>query len=114
MKAEIVPEMQKFRDMLDERGIPWIDVSDDESKGDYLTCRTHLAFGEKGWNWSIINGYGTYGGWNRIHPENIGLLEAWDFVHELIGFLTAEQAFNLITTGSTCGADMRGRKDAAD
>ena len=112
MKAEIVPEMQKFRDMLDERGIPWIDVSDDESKGDYLTCRTHLAFGEK--DWSIINGYGTYGGWNRIYPENIGLLEVWDYGHDPIGFLTSEQVFNLITTGNTCGAEMRGDSSASD
>lgn len=46
-----------------------------------------------GHEWSVINGYGSYGGVDLLSGKNQGLLEimACDMQNEPMGFLTAEQ-----------------------
>lgn len=79
----IVPEMQRLREMLDEKGIRWEDASDA-----YIT-RTHFVV--SGRRVSVVNGVGTYGG---VFPgkNNAGLLEVWSTLtgKDPIGYLTAD------------------------
>ena len=75
-------EMIKLRKMLNDEGIEWSDVSCLY----FLTInRTH--FEHRKYHWSVINGYGTYGG-------DEGLLELMSNAvngGEPIGYLTAEE-----------------------
>lgn len=52
----IVDEMKKFRELLDQNGIEWIDDSE-ALNTKYYICRTHPK------RWSVVNGFGTYGGY---------------------------------------------------
>lgn len=85
-------EMQKFRNLLDDAGIEWTDMS---VGGSLPIEATHFEY--KGKIWSVIHGFGTYGGWNNSICDDRGLLEIWDGNEEPIGFLTAEEAFKIIT-----------------
>lgn len=81
-------EMIKLRQMLDDMGIEWEDVS--EHHGiliDITIYRTH--FEHKGRHISVIIGHGTYGG-------NKGLLEMWDGNGEPEGYLTAKEVIERI------------------
>lgn len=91
MERRRMTEMQKFRNLLDDAGIEWVDCSDED---ELLVERTHFEY--KGKRWSVIHGSGTYGGWNSWE-EDRGLLEIYDFDAEPIGFLTAKEAFRIIT-----------------
>lgn len=93
----VCEEMKKLRQMLDEKNIPWHDASDvmSESKEwPMWICRTHFEY--KGIKFSVINGFGTYGGWFGANPgiseeENMGLLELMmDDDNEVFGWLEAE------------------------
>ncbi len=92
----VCDEMKKLRQMLDERKIPWEDASDafEENKEFPMwICRTHFKY--KGLNISVINGFGTYGGWHGANPvftekENLGLLEIMINGIQLGGWLKAE------------------------
>lgn len=53
----ICKEMIKLRKYLDDKGIKWVDASTDDN---LWICRTHFEL--NGFRWSVINGYGTYGG----------------------------------------------------
>lgn len=101
---EVCKEMQKLRDWLDENEICWEDVSEDFGKGipseiDYelWICRTH--FEVKGHEISVINGYGTYGGYGIFSKDNQGLLETmglWYGDDSVKGYLTAEEVINKV------------------
>jgi hypothetical protein len=84
-------EMIKLRQMLDDMGIEWEDVSShykfDESLIDLSIYRTH--FEHKDRHISVIIGHGTYGG-------DKGLLEMWDGNGEPEGWLTAEEVIERI------------------
>lgn len=84
-------EMIKLRQMLDDMGIKWEDVSSHyevkEITIDLSIYRTH--FEHKGRHISVIIGHGTYGG-------NEGLLEMWDGNGEPEGYLTAEEVIERI------------------
>ena len=85
----ICEEMQRFRDLLDEKKIAWHDASEDMVN--IWICRTHgidKAF-------SCVNGFGTYGGIQHIGGKNRGLLEL-KIGDEIKGWLTAEEALKLI------------------
>lgn len=56
----IVDEMKKFRELLDKNGIEWVDDSEEE-RDDVWICRTHSKNHDR---WSVINGIGTYGGYD--------------------------------------------------
>ena len=94
---EVVPEMQKLRNWLDEHEIPWEDASDDyktEISGyEYWICRTWFAISNK---WSVINGYGTYGGVQVLNKQNLGLLEVSTKSTGIVGFLTADDVIQAV------------------
>jgi hypothetical protein len=87
----MIEEMKKFRAMLDAEHIRWEDESDD---GEYPICRTHFTC--RGQKWSVIHGYGTYGGYDRFTNTDKGLLEAYNFSDEPKGYLTAEEVMQYV------------------
>ena len=92
----VCDEMKKLRQMLDEKNITWHDASDvmSESKEwPMWICRTHIEY--NGHKISVVNGFGTYGGWYGANPgttenENMGLLEIMIDDIEPVGWLKAE------------------------
>lgn len=96
-------EMQKLRQMLTEMGIRWADASSimsqaqiersmnifnlPEKEADISIYRTH--FTAIGCHYSVICGYGTYGGED-------GLLEMMSDDEEPTGWLTAEDIIGKI------------------
>lgn len=84
-------EMRKFRTLLDAEHIEWNDLSDN---GAYPMCRTHFEY--NGQRWSVVHGYGSYGGYDFFTGADKGLLEVYNFVEEPKGFLTAENAMQYV------------------
>lgn len=89
-------EMIKLRQMLDDMGIEWQDMTttlilDDLVKNltpiDLSIFRTHFSY--NGVRVSVICGHETYGG-------DKGLLEMWDGNGEPEGWLTAEEVIERI------------------
>ena len=94
-------EMKKLRALLDAENIEWEDKSNNNSI--YPICRTHFSY--NGQRWSVIHGYGTYGGISAFNSVNAGLLECWvNCKGEPEGFLTAEDVIqkinDLLVSGS--------------
>ncbi len=86
-------EMEKLREALTANDIIWTDASD---KGLLPITRTH--FEHKGYKWSVIHGFGTYGGWSHLEPD-AGLLEVMSSAidgGEPMGWLTAEEVMDLV------------------
>lgn len=86
----IVEEMKKFRELLDQNKIEWIDDSEAMDTELYI-CRTHPKNHER---WSVVNGFGTYGGYS-MWEKNEGLLEAM-IDGKVLGHLKAEEAYILV------------------
>ena len=87
---EVCKEMQKLRDWLDKNNIDWEDASEDFSKDsidDFWICRTWFEI--KGKKFSVINGYGTWGGIRFLDEKNVGLLEIMG-LDNVIGYMTAD------------------------
>lgn len=87
-------EMIKLRQMLDDAGINWVDASDEIDMGFKLCFIHRTRFEINGNQYSVINGYGTYGGYYSFGPVNEGLLEIMgEGVNngEPLGWLTAEE-----------------------
>lgn len=92
----ICEEMKKLRQMLDEKNIPWHDASEvmsEDKDWPMWVCRTHFEY--DGLKFSVINGFGTYGGWYGANPgmtekENMGLLELVIEGSDPVGWLKAE------------------------
>lgn len=100
----ICEEMQKLRDALDKMGVEWVDASDEWKTGKYDTCisdfyicRTHFNYNGK--RYSVINGYGSFGGYDMFSDDNKNLLEIMFPNNEIEGYLTAEDVLNLIKGG---------------
>lgn len=101
---QVCEEMQKLRTWLDENKISWEDVSEDFShnitdKFDFemWICRTHFKI--KKHTISVINGYGTYGGYGIFSEDNQGLLETmglWYGDDSVKGYLTADEVINKV------------------
>ena len=90
----ICKEMSKLRQYLDDKGIKWVDVSSNDS---LWICRTHFEL--NGLRWSVIHGYGTYGGIRIIDANDQGLLELMTNAvnnGEPIGWLTADNVIGYI------------------
>lgn len=90
-------EMQRLRDMLDERGIKWVDASS------YIGCsltRTRFWVGDK--MCYVIHGYATYGGYNPITEVDEGLLEllCTQIDPEPFGWLTADDVIEKVFGGN--------------
>ena len=100
MSHEICEEMKKLREELTKRQIEWSDWSEvykvnPEDQGEYID-RTKIFV--KGEEISIINGFGTYGGYDSFDGEsgNDGLLELMVGNFEPIGWLKADKCLELI------------------
>ena len=84
----ICDEMKKLREWLDKEGIKWEDATDKDYCFGWM-ARTHFTYKD---NFvSVINGYGSYGGFSRFEPHNKDLLEMMIGENEPIGYLTADQ-----------------------
>ena len=92
-------EMGLLREMLDAEGIEWHDASD---TGPCPMCRTHFI--HRGYNWSVIHGYGSYGGYSRLTRDE-GLLELMSGAAnggDPIGYLTAKEAMRYVKGEHQC------------
>ena len=85
MKLAVCEEMKKLRKWLDENNIEWKDLSTNMPFNNI--CRTHFTV--NGYFFSVIHGYGSYGGWDSFYRDQ-GLLECMIGNHEPVGWLTAE------------------------
>ena len=86
-------EMELFRKMLDDNGIEWHDASEMDA---YPITRTHFNY--RGYDWSVIHGYGSWGGYSRLKRDD-GLLELMSGAvndGEPVGYLTAKEAFDYV------------------
>lgn len=98
----VCEEMKKLRQMLDKKNIPWHDASEimsDDKDWPMWICRTHFKY--DGLKFSVINGFGTYGGLNGANPgmtedENMGLLELMIEDNEPVGWLKAENIMEIL------------------
>ena len=91
----VCTEMQKLRDYLDSKNITWNDISDNHYDTCWI-CRTHFMIHHD--TWSVIHGYGTYGGFFEIDNDT-GLLELMTSSlndGDSIGFLTADMVIQYI------------------
>lgn len=109
-KISMCVEMEKLRKKLDEMNIPWEDKSTicpdehialqirfgvEPNYADTTVFRTHFSY--KNTFYSVVNGYGTYGGYDPDTGENKGLLEVmFGKQEDIVGWLTAEQVMDLI------------------
>ncbi len=93
----MVDEMLKLRKLLTMNGIEWHDASEPP---DYPLQIDRTHFDYKGFNWSVINGFGTYGGIGIFRDKkNIGLLWLMSAAvndGEPIGYLTAAQVMDYV------------------
>lgn len=93
----MVEEMTKLRKLLTEQGIEWHDASTPPDCPIQID-RTHFDY--KGSSWSVINGFGTYGGYDsHFNKKNLGLLELMSAAvneGEPLGFLTAAAVIKLV------------------
>ena len=97
---EICDEMKKLRKLLDDRKIEWVDATEEMSEWVKI-ARTHFEY--KGYEVSVINGFGTYGGWSGANiganeeNDNLGLLEVYiPGVGDPDGWLKAEEVMRYI------------------
>lgn len=92
-KFFVCKEMQALRDWLDKEGIAWEDKSADY--GETWICRTHFWVG--GNKWSVINGYGSYGGYDPLLDRDERLLECMrSEMDEPEGWLTAADVIKMM------------------
>lgn len=111
-KFYVCEEMQKLRAGLKEREISWIDKSDDCNYRGLWVCRTHFMY--NGDHWSVINGFGTYGGFDH-YSINRELLECQcGELSEPIGFLTAADVFRIMDVGYDGFLQTAGNDDTCD
>lgn len=108
---ELCEEMKKLRKLLTEKGIEWHDESSiytEEFIGgikstmpyfvDSSIYRTH--FDIDGIHYSVINGFGTYGGFNPFKHKNYGLLELRINEDEPTGWHSADDIMDMINEDS--------------
>ena len=101
---QMCEEMSRLREWLDKKGIEWHDMSAicdyttiekmrilgiDKQYADTTIYRTHFDY--KGHEISVINGYGTYGGYEPFTDKNYGCLEMMIDENEPLGWLSAKE-----------------------
>lgn len=103
-------EMIKLRKLLTEHNIEWHDVSvianekvidmlvnnfgQERQYCDTTIYRTH--FDANGSQYSVISGFGTYGGFDPVENKDYGLLECMIDDNDPKGWLTADDIIKLI------------------
>lgn len=99
----ICEEMKKLRAALDKMGVAWVDKSEEWKAADYSNwfniedygiCRTHFDYNGK--HYSVINGFGSFGGYDGFDKENKNLLEIMLPNKELKGYLTADEVIEIL------------------
>lgn len=94
MQGKMTEEMIIFRQLLEKHGIEYEDQSEPES---YIPIyRTHFDY--RGYHWSVIHGYGTYGGFSCFESDK-GLLEVRSGAIDdgnPIGYLTAQEVMRYV------------------
>ena len=102
-KMTVCKEMQKLRTELDKMGVEWIDRSEEWQAADFIDwsifknygiCRTHFDYNGK--HYSVINGYGSLGGYDEFDKENKNLLEIMFPNEDVKGYLTAKDVLKII------------------
>ena len=96
---EICPEMLKLRERLDDMQIDWIDESDPLTERtaleDCRIFRTHFWYSSD--KYSVVYGFGTYGGWNRFTDgADPKLLELMINSEEPTGWRTADDIIKIM------------------
>lgn len=88
-------ELNKLKTYLDEHDFEYIIKSDPET-AHYRIERIH--FNINGYKWSVIHGYGTYGGLDPITGDDKGLLELYttQIQPDPFGMLTCTEVIELI------------------
>ena len=98
----VCEEMKKLRKWLDDNNIEWKDYSDynfmDQDVLFIVGEVNRTRFTIKNNTWSVIHGFGTYGGYTNYCKDE-GLLELMIGEDEPIGHLTAEQIIEKIKRG---------------
>ena len=102
MAIQVCEQMQNLRKLLDKKKISWEDHSEDMTTNKNFPiwiCRTWFKY--NGIDWSVINGFGTYGGFNGVispnnQVNNLGLLELWNGKEDPVGFKTADEVLKII------------------
>ena len=92
----VCSEMKKLREGLTKRGIEWKDMTQygPPRHEELWICRTKYDYHEK--TWSVIHGFGTYGGFSHF-VHDCGKLELMVGLYgEPIGRLTAAEVFKLM------------------
>ena len=92
----MIQEMIKLRQMLDAEGIKWHDKSDKE-RNLYSIDRTHFDY--RGYSFSAIHGYATYGGyssWTGKDDEKIELMTNAYNDGNPVGWLSAEEVMRIV------------------
>lgn len=94
----ITEEMQKLRDWLDANNISWEDMSKDSKVCSYWMCRTKFEIG--GYYWSVIHGYGSYGGFSHYNSDCGALELMCNAINsgEPVGFLSAQNVIEYISS----------------
>lgn len=94
---EICPEMLKLREELDKMQIDWTDESDSLTEytalDDCRIFRTHFWYNAD--KYSVVYGFGTYGGWGRFQDDP-RLLELMVNNEEPTGYHTAEDIIRIM------------------
>lgn len=87
-------ELENLKKILDDKKIEWFDMSEYNSIDDVDLSIERIHIFQKNIHFSIVNGFGTYGGYRTFDNKNLGLLELYGTgIDDPIGFLTAEEAF---------------------
>jgi len=92
----VTPEMVRLRSDLDMLGIEWKDQSSVIPE-DHWICRTWFWINHN--KWSVIHGYGTYGGysyWLDRDDMRLELTTSTQNGGEPIGYLTAKEIIELV------------------
>ena len=104
-RITLCEEMKKLRAYLDDHDVSWEDTSSiksdeeierllslsiPEAYSDTSIYRTQFEY--EGTTYSVINGYGTYGGYRPSTQKNDGMLEVLDWSTEKVsGGYTADE-----------------------
>lgn len=92
MPITMCKEMKKLRKYLTDNKIEWHD--DTTITATWWMVRTKYEY--KGRHYSVINGYGSFGGYTSFTKKNLGKLELMRDGDEPIGYLNADDVIEIM------------------